>query len=146
MYPIALCSFVMMVFFFERLIFLRPGRVIPRPFVKRLIEQLEQQQIDRDDAIDLCSRNPSPIAQIFIAALKRYGRPRWRSSKSFSIRASGSPINFASTSAFHAISNVSPLLGLLGTVLGMIEAFNDISGANAIGRPEALAVVYHKPC
>ena len=140
MYPIALCSFVMMVFFFERLIFLRPGRVIPRPFVKRLIEQLEQQQIDRDEAVDLCSKNPSPIAQIFIAALKRYGRPAVEVEQV--VLDAGERVTNQLRKymrLFSAISNVSPLLGLLGTVLGMIEAFNSIAGSNAIGRPEVLA-------
>jgi biopolymer transport protein ExbB len=140
MYPIALCSFVMMVFFFERLIFLRPGRVIPRPFVKRLIEQLEQQQIDRDEAIDLCLKNPSPIAQIFAAALKRYGRPAVEVEQV--VLDAGERVTNQLRKymrLFSAISNVSPLLGLLGTVLGMIEAFNDIAGSNALGRPDALA-------
>src|SRR5262245_47119088 len=40
MYPIAVCSFVLTVFIFERLVALRRGRVIPRPFVKRVLEQL----------------------------------------------------------------------------------------------------------
>jgi len=140
MYPIAFCSFITMVFFFERLIFLRQGRVIPRPFVKRLIEQLEQQQIDRDEAIDLCTRNPSPIAQIFAAALKRYGRPAVEVEQV--VLDAGERVTNQLRKymrLFSAISNVSPLLGLLGTVLGMIEAFNSIAGSNAIGRPEVLA-------
>jgi biopolymer transport protein ExbB len=40
---------------------------------------------------------------------------------------------------FHAISNVAPLLGLLGTVIGMIQAFDVISSQESIGRPEMLA-------
>ncbi|MCC6509767.1 MAG: MotA/TolQ/ExbB proton channel family protein, partial [Pirellulaceae bacterium] len=40
---------------------------------------------------------------------------------------------------FSAISNITPLLGLLGTVLGMIEAFNAIAQTGAMGRPELLA-------
>ncbi len=40
---------------------------------------------------------------------------------------------------FNAISNLTPLLGLLGTVLGMIDAFNTIAQADAMGRPELLA-------
>ena len=140
MYPIALCSFVMTVFCFERLVYLRPGRVIPRPFVKRLIEQLEQQQMDRDEAIELCAKNPSPMATICAAALKRYGRPAVEVEQM--VLDAGERVTNQLRKhlrVFSAISNITPLLGLLGTVLGMIEAFNSIAGSNAMGRPELLA-------
>ena len=140
MYPIALCSFVLTVFCFERLIALRGGRVIPRPFVRRLIEQLQQQQIEKEEALELCERNPSPIAQIFVAAVKKYGRPAVEVEQS--VLDSGERVTYQlrrHLRLLNAISNVSPLLGLLGTVLGMIEAFNAISTQEAMGRPELLA-------
>ena len=40
----------------------------------------------------------------------------------------------------NGVATVAPLIGLLGTVIGMIQAFNDIAGASAMGRPEELAV------
>ena len=57
MLPIGLCSFVLLVFVFERAISLRRGRVIPRPFVRRFLEQLREGQLDRDDALKLCEGN-----------------------------------------------------------------------------------------
>lgn len=140
MYPIALCSFVLTVFVFERIIYLRGGRVIPRPFVRRLIEMLEQQQIDREEALELCQKNPSPIAEIISAAIRRYGRPAVDVEQA--VMDSGQRVTSSMRKhlrMFSAISNLCPLLGLLGTVLGMIQAFNDISGSNAMGRPELLA-------
>lgn len=140
MYPIAICSFVLTVFSFERLINLRTGRVIPRPFVKRLIEQLQQQQIDRDEALELCERNPSAIASILAAALKRYGRPAVEVEQAV-LDAGERETNHLRRHMrlLNAISNVAPLLGLLGTVMGMIQSFNDIAGSQAMGRPEMLA-------
>lgn len=140
MYPIALCSFVLTVFTFERLIHLRAGRVIPKPFVKRLIEQLQQQQIDREEALELCERNPSPIATILSAAVKKYGRPAVEVEQAV-LDAGERESNLLRRNLrlLNAISNVSPLLGLLGTVLGMIQAFNDIANAQAMGRPDLLA-------
>lgn len=140
MYPIALCSFVLMVFSFERFIHLRTGRVIPRPFVKRLIEQLQQQQIDREEALELCEKNPSPIASIMASAVKRYGRPSVEVEQAVLDAGERETNNLRRhMRLLNAISNVSPLLGLLGTVMGMIQSFNDIAGSQAMGRPEMLA-------
>jgi biopolymer transport protein ExbB len=140
MYPIALCSFALMVFSFERLIHLRRGRVIPRPFVNRLIEQLQQQQIDREEGIELCEKNPNPMSKIIIAALKRYGRPAVEVEQAV-LDAGERESNQLRRHMrlLSAISNVAPLLGLLGTVMGMIQSFNDISNSQAMGRPEMLA-------
>src|SRR5262245_15804724 len=74
MYPLALCSVALLVFIFERLVSLRRGRVIPRPFVMRFLEQLREGQLDREKAIKLCDANGSPVAKVFAAAAKKWGR------------------------------------------------------------------------
>lgn len=140
MIPIIGCSFGLMVFVCERLLFLRRARVIPRSFVRGVIEQLEQQQLDRDEAIALCEENGSPTAELFQAALKRYGRPSVEIEQA--VVDNGERVCNSLRSylrLFSAISNITPLLGLLGTVLGMIEAFNSIAQTGAMGRPELLA-------
>jgi len=140
MYPIVGCSFVLLAFALERTLYLRRGRVIPRPFVKRAMEVLEQQQIDRDEALALCEENGSPIAELFSSAIKKWGRPSVEVEQA--VLDCGERISTSLRRylrVMNAISNVSPLLGLLGTVLGMIEAFNAIASADAMGRPELLA-------
>lgn len=140
MFPIIVCSIVLFVFVMERLLFLRRGRIIPRPFVRGVIEQLEQQQLTADEAIALCEENGSPIAELFIAALKKWGRSAVEVEQA--ILDAGERVTSQLRKylrLFNAISNLTPLLGLLGTVLGMIEAFNSIAQADAMGRPEMLA-------
>lgn len=140
MFPIMLCSVILLVFVLEREFFLRRARIMPRPFVRGIIEQLEQNQLDQEEAIDLCERNGSPISELFLTAMKRWGRP--------AVEVEQAVIDSSEhvTSQlrryfrlFSAISNLAPLLGLLGTVLGMIDAFNSIAQADAMGRPEMLA-------
>jgi biopolymer transport protein ExbB len=140
MIPILFCSIVLLVFVIERLFYLRRARIIPRPFVRGVIEQLEQQQLDREEALSLCEENGSPIAELFTAALKKWGRPAVEVEQA--ILDAGERVTSQLRKylrLFNAISNLSPLLGLLGTVLGMIDAFNSIAQADAMGRPELLA-------
>jgi len=140
MVPLFVSSFFMMVFVFERAISLRRGRVVPRPFVKRFLHQVGEGKLDRDGAIELCHENGSPIADVFAAAARKWGRPSVELEQTIidaSDRVAGSLRRYLRI--FNAVSTISPLLGLLGTVLGMIQVFNEISVADAMGRTEMLA-------
>jgi hypothetical protein len=53
MLPIGVCSFLLLVFVFERAVSLRFSRVVPGPFVRRFLEQLREGQLDRDAALEL---------------------------------------------------------------------------------------------
>jgi len=140
MIPIGLCSFVLLVFTFERTISLRRGRVIPRPFVKRFLQQLRDGQFDRETALELCETNPSPVAEIFAAAIHKWGRPSVEVEQA--ILDAGERVTNQLRRylrVLNGVSTISPLLGLLGTVLGMIQAFNAIATTHAMGKPELLA-------
>lgn len=140
MIPIAACSFLLCVFVFERLVSLRKGRVIPRPFVKRFLEQLRDGQLDQQSAIELCEENKSPISAIFAGALRKWGKPAVEVEQA--ILDEGERVANVLRRylrMFNGISTVSPLLGLLGTVSGMIHSFNSIAGSSAMGKPELLA-------
>jgi biopolymer transport protein ExbB len=140
MFPIGLCSFVLCVFVFERAIMLRRGRVIPRPFVKRFLQQLADGELDREQALALCEKNRSPVSQVFAGALKKWGRPSVEVEQAIldaGERATNSLRRYLRM--LNGISTVSPLLGLLGTVFGMIQSFNTIAASDAMGRAELLA-------
>lgn len=140
MYPIALCSFVLLVFIFERLISLRRGRVIPGPFVKRFLEQLREGQLDREKAIKLCDENKSPVAVVFAAAMKKWGKTSVEVEQA--ILDAGERVTNQlrrHLRLFNGISQVSPLLGLMGTVVGMIMSFNAISASAVDGQREMMA-------
>ena len=140
MVPIIFCSVITLVFVFERAIALRWGRVVPRPFVKRFLHQLSEGQLDKEKALALCEENGSPVAQVFAGAVKKWGRPAVEVEQAVldaGERASNGLRKYIRI--FNAVSTISPLLGLLGTVFGMIKAFNDISTSDAMGRPELLS-------
>lgn len=140
MIPLLACSFILMVFTFERLITLRTDRVIPGPFVKRFLHQLDEGQLDRDEALLVCEENGSPVAKIFAAAARKWGRPGVEVEQALIDAGERAAGEFRRhLRAFSGIATISPLLGLLGTVFGIIRAFSDMAGPEAGGRMETLS-------
>jgi biopolymer transport protein ExbB len=137
MYAIALCSVLVVTFFLERMVSLRRSRVIPKPFVKRFLGQLKAGDLDREQALRLCEENGSPVAQVFAGAVRKWGRP--------SVEVEQGVIDSGERAThglrrylrvFYGVATVGPLLGLMGTVLGMISTFNTIARPETQGRAE----------
>jgi len=132
MIPLGVCSLIVLALSMERLITLRRSRVIPKPFVRRFTECVEDGQLSYEEATAICDEFDCPVAEVFQAAVRRWGRPMLEIEQAVidaGDRVGDSLKRFLRV--FHAISNVTPLIGLLGTVLGMIAAFETISGPEA---------------
>jgi biopolymer transport protein ExbB len=140
MYPIGLCSLLVCAVAVERFLSLRRNRVIPRPFVRRFMEKVEEGQLDYDEAVQVCEEFDCPVADVFMAAVKRWGRPAVEVEQA--VMDAGERISDELRRflrVFSAASNIAPLLGLLGTVVGMIQAFNRLANDSQAGSPELLA-------
>ncbi|MCC9655249.1 MotA/TolQ/ExbB proton channel family protein [Rhodopirellula halodulae] len=140
MIPLAVCSLIVLGLSMERLIALRRSRVIPKPFVRRFTECVEDGQLSYEEATSICDEFDCPVAEVFHAAVRRWGRPMLEIEQAVidaGDRVGDSLRRFLRV--FHAISNVTPLIGLLGTVLGMIQAFETIADPNAGGQSDLLA-------
>lgn len=140
MIPIAVCSFILVMFSFERMISLRKGRILPGPFVKRFLEQLRDGELTKDSAVSLCEKNNSPIAQVFRAGVCKWGRPAVEVEQAI-LDAGERQSNHLRRylRVINGVATISPLLGLLGTVLGMIYAFDAIANVDPnVADPKAL--------
>ena len=124
----------------ERMVVLKRSRVIPRPFVERFLEHLRQGKLDRNSSLKLCEQSDSPIATVFAHGVRKWGKS--------SVEVEQAIIDGGERQVselrvhlrvLNGVATVTPLLGLLGTVLGMIQAFNDIATADS-GKTEQLAV------
>lgn len=142
MYPIYFCSFLMVTFAIERAISLRRRKVLPPAFVQNLRDLVRTRPIDSDKVLTYCQANPSPISRIFQAAVKRLDRPLPEIEKAIEDAGAREVRDLRKyTRVLSGVASVAPLLGLLGTVLGMIGAFQEIGGGKPIGSGagEALA-------
>jgi len=132
------CSVIGLAFVFERLVSLRQARVIPKPFVTRFLQQVRDGDLDRERALAICEDNPSPIAAVFGAAVRKWGRPSVEVEQA--IIDAGERVTYGLRRylrVFTALAVIGPLLGLLGTVIGMIHAFNAVAFTAAQGRPQS---------
>ena len=137
------CSILTIMFVVERFISLQSRRVMPRAFVSRFLGQLREGDLDRAKAqelVQVCRDNDCPIAHFFAIVVENAGRP------AFEIRVTVSDL--ADSELFHLRKNIraisglamlAPLLGLFGTVLGMISAFHALSQQSGSGKTELLA-------
>ena len=136
-YPIILCSVIALAIFVERMWILRKKTVIPSDLVVAVEEHLKKSNIK--GAMEVCDRSDSSIAKIFLAGLKNSGKGMWLVKEAIEERGGReSVILEKNVGILSTIANLSTLLGLLGTVSGMIKTFKVISSQGG-GNPSLLA-------
>ena len=125
MIPIILCSIAVIAISVERYWTLNPAKVVPKELLVQIWGWIKSNHIDAGKLREL--RQHSPLGKILAAGLSnsRQGREVMKQS-----------IEDAANQVIHdlekyvgmlgTIANVAPLLGLLGSVFGMIETFNAI--------------------
>ncbi len=137
MLPIIACSVVSLAIILERLWTLRGGRVIPHNLVAQIWQLHNSGQLSGEhiDAI----RDGSPLGRVLAAGLVNVRHSREVMKEA--IEEVGRQViheleRFLNT--LGTIAAISPLLGLLGTVIGMIKVFSAITQAG-VGNPAVLA-------
>ncbi len=138
MLPIILSSIAALGITAERLWTLRASRVTPPHLLGQVWRWIRDKQLDKEKLKEL--RADSPLGEILAAGLanSRHGREIMKEC-----------IEEAAARVIHemeryismlgTIAAMAPLLGLLGTVLGMIEIFSSFMGSNMATNPAVLA-------
>lgn len=143
LWPLALCSVVALGFTLERMVALRKGRVLPRDFIQRFLERLSAGKLDRERALELCRAHESPAARIFGYAIRYWGQPAAVIRQAVDADAAGEVAEMKrNIRALNGTATLSPLLGLLGTVIGLIEAFDALGGTTSDGMPKGEALAH----
>ena len=137
MWPILLCSVLAAAIMLERLWTLQRKRVIPRELTDRVWKLVETRTLN-DRHIEALSRN-SPLGRVLAAGLTN--RHQGREIMKEVIEDTGRHVVHELErflNALGTIAAISPLLGLLGTVTGMIQAFEAIT-SEGVGDPRVLS-------
>lgn len=138
MYLILLCSVVGLTVFLERVFHLHRARIDTDKFMSEIRALLGGDKIK--EAIALCDKTPGPVAHILQTGLSKHAAPR--SEIREAIEDAGVhevPRLEKNLVVLATIAHIAPLLGLLGTVLGMIRAFMTIEEMQGLVNPSDLA-------
>src|SRR5712672_467384 len=137
MAPIVLSSVIAAAIFLERLWTLQPKRVLPPDLVDKVWRWVESEQL-QEKHITALEQN-SPLGKLLAAGLAN--RHRDRAIVKEAIEDTGRHVVHELErfiNALGTIGSIAPLLGLLGTVSGMIHTFNSITD-QGVGNPQVLA-------
>jgi biopolymer transport protein ExbB len=137
MLPLFICSVIAIAIIAERFWSLQSKRISPPDLMTQIWQWLKADQVDEHRVTAL--QNNSPLGQILAAGL--LNRNTSREVTKESIEDTGRHVTQSlerNLNTLGTIAAISPLLGLLGTVIGMIKVFAVIT-AQGVGNPETLA-------
>src|SRR5262245_48473901 len=136
-YALAFCSLIATVVIIERLLTLRRSRILPR----QILDVVDAIQPGKDLglAIEVCRRNPGILSDVMCAGLEN-AHQKWEVMRDAVIDAGREKTPEIERHLFwlQTVAQASPLLGLLGTVFGMIKMFEAVSLAG-LGDPQVLS-------
>ena len=147
MIPIGVCSVLWLAFLVERLITTRRGRVLPARLWRALQDLPARGTADSGgiaEASALCEAYPSSAGRILRAALEKIRRPLSEIEQAVNNTAQREIHSLKRyVRLFAVLAAVTPLIGLLGTVTGMIQAFREVA-IQGLGSGQALAPGIYK--
>jgi biopolymer transport protein ExbB len=142
MYPLLLLSIIAIAVTIERLYFLSKVKTNTKEFVKKVFLALSNNLIN--EAFQICETYSGAIARMLKAGLKKYQKGKEEVEKAISSSGSLEVAKMErGLSMLQSVATISPLIGFLGTVVGMIKSFESMGQTGnasqvAVGISEAL--------
>lgn len=131
MYGIAICSVVALGLFLERLWALQRRRVTPRSLFIEVEDLVRRNQVD--DAVTLCRKNDSILARIFFQGLNEVELGLEAVKETLFEESERQAFDLErGIGVIGMIMTLAPLLGFLGTVLGMVDLFSSIAAQGEV--------------
>lgn len=131
MWPLLLLGGVAVFIFVERFMAIRKASTFNMNFMHRIRDYIVDGKIDA--AIDLCKKTNNPIARMIEKGIERIGRPMSDVQTAIENVANLEVSKLENGLPFLAtIAGGAPMIGFLGTVLGLVEAFMDMAAAGGM--------------
>jgi len=137
-YIIILLSLIAVALIIEYALSIRRSMLMPPGFADEVLKLLVQNQAGV--AMQKCKDDPSALAQVLYAGMTQY-EFGWESIEKSAEEATAEQASrlYRKVEYLHVIGNIAPMLGLLGTVVGMVMAFQNIADTSGFGRASELA-------
>ncbi len=140
---IGLLSVVSLGFIIEHSMSIRKSTLVPEEVADELETLIQEANIDEAIEASEDPANESLIADVVLAGLRRYKASEFGFAEyKAAVEEAGEDQTgrlYRKTEVLNVIGAIAPMLGLTGTVLGMIEAFNRIAATGGAARPDELA-------
>jgi len=134
MWPILLCSIFAFAILIEKFWHLHKIKIDTQDFLNSILDKMKRHETK--EALKICDNTKSPIARILKAGILKYDRPRPQIKEAIEDASLYEvPRLEKNLTALATIAHVSPLLGLLGTVTGMVRAFQMIQAKSTSFHP-----------
>ncbi|CAI2717674.1 MotA/TolQ/ExbB proton channel family protein [Nitrospina watsonii] len=138
MIPILLCSVIAVAIILERMVYFKKIKENPEALYKAVQETLRKKNNAR--ALELCRASKGPIGRILEAGVLNQNAPKWQLEETLSMVGQEEMQHLEKhIKGLEVIAAISPLMGLLGTVIGMVQAFNQVAEFKGQVNPSLLA-------
>ena len=134
MVPILLCSVIAFAVFIERFIYVQSIKINTRKFMGEISYSLKRNRAD--EAIEMCDKSPGPLPRVLKAGILKYDRTRQEIKEAIEDASLHEiPKLEKNIGVLATIAQISPLLGFLGTAIGLVEIFQKIQAKAAALSP-----------
>lgn len=138
MIPLALLALISIYIFIERAIVIRRAAQEDTTFMQRIKDYIHEGELE--SALNLCRKTDTPYGRLIAKGITRIGRPMndvlvaIENTGNIEIANIGKGLPWLATTAAGA-----PMLGFLGTVVGMVQAFYNLAAAGSSANIDVLA-------
>ena len=137
MYPIFLASIIAFAIIIERLIFFKKSKENPEDILQAIKDLVNNK---RSRTLDSSQINEGPVSRMLAIGVEAQKDPLWKLEEKLAVNGreeiQGLRKNLR---GLEVIATISPLMGLLGTVMGMVKAFNKVAQYKGQVDPSLLA-------